>query len=359
MRRRRLLALCAALTLLALAGGASAASDPVKRPPSLLWKSYPLKQRATAVSLVHPLRPPALAEGTGSRSGGGLVISPYLLMLSLFGGAMLAVAGLLGKSLVKDVAGIATARRGRSAEPERASTEEAKPDMLVALRPASATAEADPDLDEVEGPESGSEPPVSQSTVEIDDEDEVEPEHSEQAATPLFRPLRIFLLMEPPLTEERESERESPPLRALPPPLPPLEDQLPEIPALHEEVQPLPLELTQEREQEPDQELEPAPESARFWREAAPKKQTELGVEICQIRLWRGYVRYQLYAASGGDEDGRVLAHSPYFRVKDPERPSAQARAALRNLLDQLEARDWAVTHEGSHWYSFRLERPL
>jgi hypothetical protein len=278
-------------------------------------------------------------------------------MLSLFGGAMLAVAGLLGKSLVKDVAGIATARRGRSAEPERASTEEAKPDMLVALRPASATADADPDLAEV-GEEWESEPPASLlPTVELEDEDEVEPEQSEQAPTPLIRPLRIFLLMEPPLIEQRESERDLPPLHALPPPLPPLEDHLQEVEAPDEEEPLLPLELTPEPDQE--LELEPAPESDRLWREGVPRQDTELVVEICQIRLWRGYVRYQLYAALGGDEDGRALAHSPYFRLKDPERPSAQAKAALRNLLEQLEASDWTVTHEGSHWYSFRLERPF
>ena len=104
---RRLLALSIVFSVLVLVGGAGAAQNPVERPPSLLWKSYPLKQRAT-VSLVHPLRPPAIAEGTGSRSGGGFVISPYLVMLAFVGGAMLALTGLLAKSLVKDVAGIAT-----------------------------------------------------------------------------------------------------------------------------------------------------------------------------------------------------------------------------------------------------------
>src|SRR4029078_3105744 len=140
-------------------------------------------------------------------------------MLAFVGGAMLALTGLLAKSLVKDVAGIATARRWRSAEPGGAATEEEKPDMLLALRLASATAE-------VEEPESESEPSVSLPTVQLEGEGEVEPEASEQLPPPPIRPLRIFLLMGPPLTEERGSERESPPLRALPRPLPPLEDQL-------------------------------------------------------------------------------------------------------------------------------------
>jgi hypothetical protein len=33
--------------------------------------------------------------------------------------------------------------------------------------------------------------------------------------------------------------------------------------------------------------------------------------------------------------------------------------AALRELLDQLEAEGWTVASEGRHWYSFTLERPL
>ena len=42
-----MLALSIVFSVLALAGGAGAAQNPVERPPSLLWKSYPLKQRAT------------------------------------------------------------------------------------------------------------------------------------------------------------------------------------------------------------------------------------------------------------------------------------------------------------------------
>ena len=344
---RRLLALSIVFSVLVLVGGAGAAQNPVERPPSLLWKSYPLEQRAT-VSLVHPLRPPAIAEGTGSRSGGGFVISPYLLMLAFVGGAILALTGLLAKSLVKDVAGIATARRWRSAEPEGASTEEAKTDMFVALHPTSATAE-------VEQPKSESEPSVSLPTVQVEGEGEVQPEDSEQVPSAPIRPLRIFLLMEPPLTEEGESERESPPLRALPPPLPPLEDDLPEVEAPDQEEQPLPFEVASQARPEP--ESEPGPERPR--RETSREEDTEVAVESCQITLWRGYFRYQLFAATGPSSTGRAFALSPYFRLKDAEAPGAKAIAALQELLDQLEAEGWSVVLEGRIWYAFTLERPL
>jgi len=268
-------------------------------------------------------------------------------MLAFVGGAMLALTGLLAKSLVKDVAGIATARRWRSAEPEGASTEEAKPDMLVALRLASATAE-------VEEPESESEPSVSLPTVQLEGEGEVEPEDSEQVPSAPVRPLRIFLLMEPSLSEERESEKESP-LRALPRPLPPLEDQLPEVEAPHQEDQPLPFEVASDAGPEPKS--EPGPERAR--QETSREGDTEVAVESCQIMLWRGYFRYQLFAGTGPSSIARAFAHSPYFRLEDADAPGAKAIAALQELLDQLEAEGWSVVLQGRRWYAFSLERPL
>jgi hypothetical protein len=140
MRRRRLLALCAAFILLAPAGGAGAASNPVKRPPSLLWKSYPLKQRIAA-SPHHLLRPPAFALGTGSSSGDEIIGTPYMAFLALLGGAMLAFTGLAATALIKEGATMMATHKRRSAESKRASTKDGKPDMLVALRPTSVTAE--------------------------------------------------------------------------------------------------------------------------------------------------------------------------------------------------------------------------
>jgi len=317
MRRRRLIVLCATFALLALAGGAGAAPSPVKRAPSLLWRSYPLKQR-TAATQPRPLRPPALADGARSGSGGG-IISPYLTLFALFGGASLALAGLLAKKFLKE----GTARKGHSAQPARASTEEAKPDMLVALRPGPATAEEDPVL-----AESQPKAPVAPRTAQIESEGNVEPERSDQAPSAAVPPLRPL---------PRQLFR-------------PIEDQLPEVRAPAEKAESLPLELVPEFSPEPE----------RLRRDASREDETEAAVECCQIRLWRGYFRYQLYVAPGGSSGSdRAVALSPYFRLSDPDAPGDEAMAALRELLEQLETQGWTVSHEGWRWYSFTLERPL
>jgi hypothetical protein len=351
---RRLLVLSVVLSVLvpALAGGAGAA-NPVTRSPSLLWKTYPLKQRAAA-SPLHPLRPPALADGAGSNPGGGMVISPYLALLALFGGAMLALTGLLGKSLFKDAAAIVAAHKGRSAEPDPVSTEEARPDMLVALRPTSVTAEEEPDLAESE-----TKTPEAPRPAPIEDEGEGEPNQSDQAPSAPKRPLRI-LLVHLQSAKKNGSEAESP-FRALHPVLRPLEEQQPEVETPAEEEEPK-AELPPTPEVAAETGPEPAesePESTRLRREASPEEKTEVAVESCQIRLWRGYFRYQLYVAPGSSDINRAFALSPYFRLSDPDSPGDEATAALRKLLDQLEAKGWTVTYEGWRWYSLTLERPL
>jgi hypothetical protein len=270
MRRRRLLPLCAAFVLLALAGGARAASDPVKRPPSLLWKTYPLKQR-TAASPHHVLRPPALAVGTGSSSGDEIVVTPYLAFLALLGGAMLALTGLAATSLVKEGATIMAARKGRSALPEPASTEAAKPDMLVALRPTSVTAEAERDLAESQ---TKTKTPVAPRLAQIEDEGEVEPERSEQAPLPPRPPRRALLhpLLRP-IEEQPEVEA-------------------PSAEAEEQEVEPPPP-LDVEEATEPELE----PESTHLWRGDSRVEDTEVVVErraavtkAAVLRMWeRGH----------------------------------------------------------------------
>jgi hypothetical protein len=380
MRRRRLLALCTAFILLALAGGAGAAPNPVKRPPSLLWNSYPLKQR-TAASPNHPLRPPARAVGTGSSSGGGVGATPYLALLALASGATLVLTGLLGKSLIKDGVTMIAARR--SAEPEPAANEDAKPDMLLALRPTAVSAEDGPAL-----AESATKTPATR-LAPLEDDGELEPEQSGVAPPVPPRPIRLVLrpLLRP--FEEQHPKVEAPSAEQ--------EAELPPLRAVREEQQRPEVEAPSAEEEEPAAEAQPAPaaEAAtesqsesepeskrlwraappevpkrlwhetsakvpkRLWRAAPPQEDTKLGVESCQIRLWRGYLRYQLYAASGRDGVGRALALSPYFRLKDSETPGAAAKAALGELLDQLEAEGWTVVQERWSWYSFTLKRPL
>ena len=325
MRRRRLLALCAAFLLLALAGGAGAAPDPVKRAPSLLWNSYPLNQRTAATGPQRPLRPPALAVGTASSSGDEIVGTPLLALLALLGGVM-ALAALVATGLIKEGATTMAARRARAAEsePEPASTEDAKPEMLVALRPTAVTAEEEPDL-----AESQANTPVAPRLAPVEDEAEVEPAQSEQAPSPPLPPFRV--------------------------PLRPLEEQQPELEAPVAEAEPRPpLDLNLEEATGPELEFE----STQLRGEVPPEEDTEVAVETCRVRIWRGYFRYQLYVAPGSSTN---IAHalSPYFKLSDLEAPGPEAVAALRELLDQLEAEGWTVAREGQQWYSFTLERPL
>jgi hypothetical protein len=227
-------------------------------------------------------------------------------------------------------------------EPEPASTEEAKPDMLVALHPASVSAEEEPDL-----AESQPKTRFEARPAEIEDEGDVEPEQSDRAPSPLVRQLRI-LLAQMPSAEAGRSAAERPPLRALPHPLlRPIEDQLPEVGVPAEEEEP-------EAELPPPLEVVSEPEP--LWREASAEEDTEVVVESCQIRLWRGCFRYQLYVTLSRSDIAFAL--SPYFRLKDEDAPGAKAMAALRELLDELEAKGWTVTDEGRRWYAYILERP-
>lgn len=334
MRRRRLLSLCAAFVLFAFAGGAGASPNPVQRPPSLLWKTYPLNQRTAAsgpLRPLRPLRPPALAVGTASSSGDEIVGTPLLALLALLGGVM-ALTALVAKGLIKEGATMMAARRTRAAEaePEPTSTEDAKPEMLVALRPTAVTAEEEPDL-----AESQTKTPVAPRLAPVADEAEVEPAQSEEALAPPQPPLRVLLRPLPrPIEEQPEVE----------PPSAEAEEQ--------EAEQPRPLDAEDAKEPEPES------ESTQLWREVLPEEETEVAVERCQIRIWRGYFRYQLFVAPGGSTNS-AFALSPYFKLSDLDSPGAEAMAVLRELLDQLEAEGWTVASEGRHWYSFTLERPL
>ena len=334
MRRRRLLVLCAAFVLFALAGGAGAAPNPVERAPSLLWKTYPLDQRTAATSPLSPLRPPALAVGTASSSGDEIVGTPLLALLALLGGAM-ALAAVVAKGLIEEGATTMAARRARAAEPEPeqpASTQDAKPELLVALRPAAVTVEEEPDR-----AESQTKTPVTPRLAPVEDGAEVEPAQSEQVPAPQQPPLRVLLrpLLRP-IEEQPEVE----------PPSGEAEEQ--------EAEQPRPLDAEDATGPEPES------ESTQLWQEVPPEEETKVAVETCRIRIWRGYFRYQLFVAPGGSANiTRAFALSPYFKLPDLEAPGAGALAALRELLDQLEAEGWTVAREGQRWYSFTLERPL
>lgn len=82
-------------------------------------------------------------------------------------------------------------------------------------------------------------------------------------------------------------------------------------------------------------------------RPVPPRRREPVSAEICEIRLWRGYVKTQLYAVAGSEE---TIAASRYFKLARTEVPTPDALSALSELRAELEARGWAIS-VGSHWY--------
>jgi hypothetical protein len=75
----------------------------------------------------------------------------------------------------------------------------------------------------------------------------------------------------------------------------------------------------------------------------------------CEIKLWRGYTRCQLFVALPGSAD--ALALSPLFRLRKKAAPGDDALRALSSLLVELEGSGWSVASTGPAWYDRRLER--
>jgi hypothetical protein len=81
---------------------------------------------------------------------------------------------------------------------------------------------------------------------------------------------------------------------------------------------------------------------------------TALSLARCEIRLWRGFMKCQLYASLGGAAEAFAL--SPYFRLRDHLEPNEQAQQALATLVAELEQSGWAVVSGGRPWYRHTLE---
>jgi hypothetical protein len=61
-----------------------------------------------------------------------------------------------------------------------------------------------------------------------------------------------------------------------------------------------------------------------------------VSAEIYEIRIWRGYVKAQLYAVAGSD---KRIATSRYFKLARTEVPTADALSALSELRAELTSR--------------------
>ena len=84
--------------------------------------------------------------------------------------------------------------------------------------------------------------------------------------------------------------------------------------------------------------------------------------ESCRVRLWRGYVSWQLVAENS--TTASPIALSPTFRarrandVPDPApTENAAARRAVEALQAMLESHGWERVGDGDAWYEGRFRR--
>jgi hypothetical protein len=296
--------------LLAVAIGVSVAAPSMradtgktlKHPPSLLWKSYPLKQRATAQARAKARAAAHLTSRTRKASAqtqsSKTSSSSLLLLVTMMLAAMVA-AGMIVLSRLRPVRiGLPFSRRRRLPPRPTTTVQSASgEELLDALRRWT--------------------PPGSDELPEA----------------VVFKPA---LPAPSPVLESTET---------LPRPKP--QPKAPEEPKRSQEAKPA------ARQDMPT----PRP-AARPTREVMRRPSHRQGTSVarCEIRLWRGYVKCQLYAVLEGYEE-RAIASSKYFRLRDDAMSSPQGQQALTALLATLEARGWTVVGVGPIWYWHRLER--
>lgn len=83
--------------------------------------------------------------------------------------------------------------------------------------------------------------------------------------------------------------------------------------------------------------------------------------ELCEIALWRGYVKSEFYATGVGPDGAEYeVARSRGFRWRRSEPPPVEheaARAAHEGLVQRLRDSGWVPIGEGSTWYARRFRR--
>jgi hypothetical protein len=135
---------------------------------------------------------------------------------------------------------------------------------------------------------------------------------------------------------------------------------LPPEPVVVEQLRPSPPKPEPRPEPEPlsgpvVERKEPSPQSPKRQPARRLARRAKANVARCEIRLWRGFVKCQLFAVMAGSEG--AFAVSPYFRLREEDTPTAQAEHALAALLANLERAGWTVASAGPIWYRHRLER--
>ncbi len=376
-RARPLIALCVVAAALAAAGtiaipAAHTAQQQRDKPPTLLWKSYPLEQRprprAVKPSVV---RTKDASAQTVPRSGRQL---ENLLLASVLVATLLAIATIvLLRSSVPVRVGSSLRGRVRAPSPRpvrRPKPRETPPERKERPPLREVTA------DFVEEPET---PPaeVAERQPEPDLVDVLQPK-------PQTRPRRRKRARKPLVLEERGGVRHAGAAAEARQAEP---EQMPEPVVFERHVERTAGAAAEARQPEPEPEPTSEPVLELQLRELIEQKHAapsaarpELEREIealherietrpaeapqpdagpvslarCEIRLWRGFIRCQLYATLGGSEVAFAL--SPYFRLRDDLAPNEQAQQALAALVAELEQGGWTVVSEGRPWYRHTLE---
>jgi hypothetical protein len=325
-RARRSLALCAVTAGLAAAGtiaipAAHTAENQRDKPPTLLWKSYPLEQRSQRAVTQGVARTREASVRTAPASRSRLQLES-LLLASVLAAMLLAIATIvLLRSSVPVRVG--SSLRGRARPPSPRPGRRPKPRKTARERKRR--------------------PPLREVTAEI-----VTPPADVAERRP--EPELVEVVQPKAQTRPRPAAEARP---SAPEPDPPSEQVL--------ELQLL--ELTKRRRAAPASarpELEREIEAlhGRIETRRAETPEPDAGVPLslarCEIRLWRGFMKCQLYASLGGSAEAFAL--SPYFRLRDHLEPNEQAQQALATLVAELEQGGWAVVSGGRPWYRHTLE---
>jgi hypothetical protein len=353
---RRLIGFCllaAAFALTEAIAIPAASAGPGKKldPPTLLWKSYPLERRPSTTGRAEvQIRRRQASRQTSAHQDDFLtpvLVSAFILLL-----ASAAIVRMRRSMPIR----VGNARRTpdrapmpRSAQPasvNRPRWRPRRPQQLREVSPEvvrepharaaqSPAPESDADLLEALQPKPPSLPePEPTPEVAVVDLEQARPGRMpapvEQRPATQLKPRETG----DPLVEEREAEAG-----------PSRESQLglklrTRIADVH--VVPVP---------------EPSPQTHEESRAARQQGRLQrAGGEVCEIRLWRGYVKCQLFAAPLTGSEA-AIAVSSYFRLRDEDSPGDEARLALRDLIATLEQGGWTVVSRGPTWYEDRLER--
>jgi len=328
-----LLLLCVLAATLTVTGtvatpAAHTAQNQPNRPPTVLWKSYPLQQHPRAVvprvAKLSGLPQREAIRQTASQSSRQF---QSLLLASVLVATLLAMATivLLRSSIPVRVG---TSLRGGVRASSPRPVRRAKP------RKAPPKRTQRPRVDEVTADSAEPQTPPA------------------EVAEPDPKPERGLLeVLQPQAEENVEGTVEA----MLPRPGPAPEQT--QEPVLELQLR----ELVKRKHAAPaaarpqlDREIEDVWAGIKTRRAEAPRPEEAVTVARCEIGLWRGYVKSQLYATLAGSS--QVYAVSTLFRLRNELVPTAQAEHALAALLEELEQKGWSVVSGGRPWYRHTLE---